>query len=218
MEAKRVPDMTIERSSTADKVAEALRTSILGGDLEAGTPLSDLSLAERMGVSRNTVREGMRRLVAEGLLQHRTHRGVMVAAATLDDVREIYDIRRRLEMAAVQAGNRALAVKLDQVLDELAGPLHDGDMARVVAVDIQFHQTLVDSLGNERLSLFFGRTLAELRLAWFRLDVGAEEAGAWVPSHRQVVSLLSAGRGRAAANLLERYLASAEAELTASMR
>ena len=54
--------MTIERTSTSDKVAEVLRDRIMRGDIAPGTALSEVTLASNMGVSRNTVREGIRRL------------------------------------------------------------------------------------------------------------------------------------------------------------
>src|SRR6266446_586859 len=87
----------INRISVADQVASILRRRILDGELLPGTALQEVPMATSLGVSRNTVREATRILSLEGLLKRSAHRGVAVAQLSLEDVAEIYRVRRRLE-------------------------------------------------------------------------------------------------------------------------
>ena len=70
----------VEHSSTVDRAAAELRRAIFDGEIESGTPLRELALAESLGVSRPTVREALGMLVAEGLATRQPNRGVNVAA------------------------------------------------------------------------------------------------------------------------------------------
>jgi DNA-binding GntR family transcriptional regulator len=70
--------LRLEHSSTVDRVAEELRRALFDGEVEAGTPLRELALADAMGVSRSTIREALAILVAEGLATREPNRGVHV--------------------------------------------------------------------------------------------------------------------------------------------
>ncbi len=88
--------------SLRDETVDELRRLILDGDLPPGSRLTELSMSDRLGVSRLPVREAFRRLEAEGLLQSHPRRGVRVIeldATELDTVREI---RTALELMAVR--------------------------------------------------------------------------------------------------------------------
>src|ERR1700738_1926316 len=109
----------IHRVSVADQVASILRQRILDGELRPGTPLQEVPLAASLGVSRNTMREATRILSLENLLKRSIHRGVAVSQLSLKDVREIYHLRRMLEIAGI------LAAKDDRA-DVLPEPSNGG--------------------------------------------------------------------------------------------
>jgi DNA-binding GntR family transcriptional regulator len=83
-------------------VTQTLRRAILRGALVGGQILRQESLAKQLGVSRVPVREAIRQLSSEGLVQITTYRGAVVAALSADDIREIYDIRVGLETTALR--------------------------------------------------------------------------------------------------------------------
>src|SRR5690606_14370837 len=87
----------IEASNSVEAVTQTLRQAILRGILPSGLILRQESLANQLGVSRLPVREAMRQLNNEGLIQLTAHRGAVVTALSADDIREIYDIRVGLE-------------------------------------------------------------------------------------------------------------------------
>ena len=87
---------------TADTVTAALRDLILKGSLGVGVQLKQEALAQRFGVSRIPVREALRRLQAEGLIEHTAHQGSVVATKSIPELLEILDIRIGLETRALK--------------------------------------------------------------------------------------------------------------------
>ena len=94
----------IDRSSTTERVADALREMLFAGDLSPGEPLREVSLADGFGVARSTVREALQVLAGEGLVTRYPNRGVVVTELTERDIAEIFEARLVLESAGVRAG------------------------------------------------------------------------------------------------------------------
>jgi DNA-binding GntR family transcriptional regulator len=153
-----------------------------------------------MGVARNTVREGIRRLEAEGLVHHRIHRGAVVATLEPSDIAEIFEVRRFVEFSALRRCASEDIRNLTSVAEEMVALVPTGDPERLVEADMRFHQTLVDSLGNSRLSAYFANTLAELRIALCLAETG--DASVWAPLHLRLCRLLAADDREAAVELL----------------
>jgi DNA-binding GntR family transcriptional regulator len=208
----------IQRSSTSDQVAEILRNEILTGELTPGTPLREVALANSLGVSRNTIREGIRILVSEGILHHNVHRGVSVARLSPADVSDIYATRRVLEVAAIR-GSRPSGGQLEELrrlVHALEAAARSRDPRQLVELDLAFHLALVRLLGLERLTSFADRVLAELRLGLFLVDTSdRDEPSAWAGVHSEVCELLEQGKRAESGRLLERHLDEAERNLLA---
>src|SRR5215210_8712969 len=92
----------LEQASTVDRVVEELRRAVFEGELESGTPLREVALAESLGVSRPTVREALTVLVAEGLATREPHRGVAVATPDPQSIGDVSRARCVLELAGVR--------------------------------------------------------------------------------------------------------------------
>src|SRR5918996_1464117 len=86
--------LSLEHSSTVERVADELRRAVFEGEIESGTPLREVALAESLGVSRPTVREALALLVAEGLATREPNRGVSVANPEAQSVRDVCRARR----------------------------------------------------------------------------------------------------------------------------
>ncbi|MEV5744528.1 GntR family transcriptional regulator [Microbispora rosea] len=97
----------LDRASTAELVADVLRENVIDGSLPPGTRLSEETIGNLLGVSRNTLREAFRLLSYENLLVHELHRGVFVRKLAAADVADIYAMRRILETASVRAAGAA---------------------------------------------------------------------------------------------------------------
>ena len=166
------------------------------------------------------MREALRLLVYEGLVQHSPHRGAAVMALTEGDVADIYGVRRLLELAAVNASRGAPIAEFERMgkLVEDMGPSSLArDWPRAVELDMRFHQYLVEFLKSERMSNLLQTTLAELRLALVLVDgTDSDDAAATqVAEHRTIADLLARGRQGECAEVLLRHLNAAEGKLRA---
>jgi DNA-binding GntR family transcriptional regulator len=92
--------MTLQRMTTVDALADAIRGRILDGALAPGARLRERELCEYYGVARHSLRAALRALAAEGLVRIEAHRGAQVAQLTPDDVRWLYELRAALELEA----------------------------------------------------------------------------------------------------------------------
>jgi DNA-binding GntR family transcriptional regulator len=104
-----VPEGPDADLSKADLVHRRLKEEIELGELAPGTPLSELSLVERTGASRTPVREALRRLAAEGLVDLVPRQGARVSRVSLQSVRDLFDFRALLEPAAIRQATEAAA-------------------------------------------------------------------------------------------------------------
>src|SRR5687768_6614208 len=103
-------DETIRRTSIVDTVTERLRREILSGELEPGGRIRVGELETRIGVSHIPIREALRRLEAEGLVQTSPQRATLAAGLALEDLTGLYDLRRLIEPpVALRAATLATA-------------------------------------------------------------------------------------------------------------
>lgn len=210
----------IHRTSIADQVAGILRQRVLNGELRPGTPLQEIPLAESLGVSRNTMREAMRILSLEGLLKRSIHRGIAVAQLSLQDVQEIYHVRRVLEISAIHAAKAPapqLLRELLAVLEHYEEAVRARDWVSAVTHDLQFHNLLIRFLGNRRVESFYQKTIAELRVGMVLVDQLHDHPGILIPVHRKLYELLTAGRLKECAKILLQHLDDSESRLSRVM-
>ncbi len=197
--------VTIQRQSTTDQVAEAVRQAILSGRLLPGTPLREAALAAELSVSRNTIREAARILGSEGLVRHEMNRGIAVADVTGRDVSDIYAARAPVEMAGAEAlmARRDTAVygKLADLADQIEHAFGRGDTAAVLDGDRLFHATLVAATGSPRLQRFHAQLQQEQRLALSLAERSSRELGRTADDHRQLLDALRGTHARARAPL-----------------
>jgi DNA-binding GntR family transcriptional regulator len=186
----------IQRQSTTEQAAAALRDAILSGEIPPGTPLREAALAAELGVSRNTVREAARLLGGEGLVRYQMNRGIVVAEITAADVRDIYAARAAIETAGAHALTAHRDPAIYQRLESLVGQIEDafaqGDAGAVLDADRLFHATLVAAARSPRLSEFHAQLQQEQRLALWMAERSSRALGRTADDHR---ALLDALRG-----------------------
>jgi len=210
----------INRVSVADQVASLLRQRILDGEFRPGAPLQEIPLATSLGVSRNTMREAMRILSQEGLLRRNHHRGVAVCQLSLRDVQEIYQLRRMLELPAVLAARRPSSELIHEIrsaLDRYEQAVRDRDWSRAVSHDLHFHSLLIRFHDNKRLESFYQNVIGALRVGMVLVDRSHDDPGALIPVHRKMYQLLSTGKLKQCAAVLEQHLEDSESRLTRVM-
>jgi DNA-binding GntR family transcriptional regulator len=154
--------------SLAVRVERAVAQWICEGELSAGQKLTEQEVAERLGVSRGPVREALRTLADVGLLQIEQNRGAYVRKIDFEEAIEIHDVYSALEELATRSAVRRLSGAQIEELKGLVESMDDAaeadDLDRYYALNLNFHQRLVEGSGNRRLLSIYNRLLNELHL------------------------------------------------------
>ncbi|HAK41361.1 MAG TPA: GntR family transcriptional regulator [Synergistaceae bacterium] len=154
-----------ERDSTAtEQVYRELRRRIFLKELKPGQRLPEAALASRLSVSRTPVREALRILANEGLVDLVPNSGARLASPSLDEVRESYEVREHLEvLAAAKATRNITPVQLcllEEAIDEEEGIFASRDLERYLEVNIRFHRIIAEASRNRTLSEYVVNILA----------------------------------------------------------
>jgi DNA-binding GntR family transcriptional regulator len=161
---------TVERSSTLEQVHRVLREAIIEGAIPPGEHLREISLARALATSRSTVREAIRHLVQEGLVDYVLHRGNFVRAMSLRDRLDVYVAREAIEVGVAKRllernGELDLSA-IEGAMDDLrrAARGHARPTEEVIAADLRFHQELVRLAASPRLDRAYDTLAAETRI------------------------------------------------------
>ncbi|CAN5662790.1 GntR family transcriptional regulator [soil metagenome] len=213
--------LSLEHSSTVDRVAHELRRALFDGEVEAGTPLREVALAGAMGVSRSTIREALGALVGQGLATRAPNRGVHVSAPDAASVRDVFAARRVLEAAGVrrwvEADEEARAACRRAMSAFTAAAEQEAGPAELTAAHLAIHRSFVGLTGSNRLVALAETLTSEIRLALATVDRLQRDAGDQVHSHADLIGLLEAGDLDGAAHELEHHLVSAEQAMLAAL-
>lgn len=200
-------------------VAEPLRQRIIEGTIPLGQPLSENQLAAEFGVSRTPVREALRILMEEGLIEMLPGRKLRVTLPDPTDIREIYDMRWVLESEALRrlATNAELTeqtcLKLEEHCKKGDQALLARDRQSLALANGHFHEEIVLALNNHRMMAQF-RTVLNL-ITMYRHQTLQSDAWATAGSsdHVRLTDLIRNRRLQAALNLLRNHLNHAQAVL-----
>jgi DNA-binding GntR family transcriptional regulator len=202
--------------SKADQVHAQLKEEIELGELAPGTPLSELSLVERTGASRTPVREALRRLAAEGLVDLVPRQGARVSRVSARSIRDLFEFRALLEPAAVRQATQAAAADPDLQREfsamrdafarTLEQPPSTARSRSFYELADRFDWAVVGATRNEHLR----RTIAELRPHTARLrnlsHLDPRRVEVSVSEHLAVCDALLAGDADTAAAALAGHL------------
>jgi DNA-binding GntR family transcriptional regulator len=151
--------------SLVELAVSRLTREILGGGTEPGERLVEEQLTKRFGISRAPLREAMRLLAQQGLVEHVPRRGVRVAILSDDDIQELYAVRDVLERHAVTAAPAdadmsgiTASIKAMQEADAR------GDQFDVATAHRDFHVAVVALAGNRQLTLVYSSVLVKIQL------------------------------------------------------
>lgn len=164
-----------------EQVADAIRRALMARHFQPGDHLSERILCEMTGASRTAVREALRALEGEGLIETIPHRGPFVTRLDPDRVAGIYDLRIPLEgLLARRAAERAGAATDAALVDcrlHLATALQEATPLGIVAAKARFYDILDEAAGNPDLSAVIRRHVSLLSLLWPAMiaDTGGTE-------------------------------------------
>lgn len=195
------------RSLAREEVYAQLSTWIIDGTLSPEEHLRDQEIAERLGVSRTPVREALRRLEDEGLIETALNRWTRVAPLQATQAAELYPVVETLEVLALRLAAPALTpVELNHMRDldhVLQGALHRQDVQAAVQADTEFHEVWITRSGNSELQQTLRtlkRKLRRIEIASFMV-VGSGQAS--VNEHEALLTGLQKGQLEEAIQALE---------------
>jgi DNA-binding GntR family transcriptional regulator len=193
------------------EVYDRLRQDIVAGEITPGTALVEVALAERYGISRTPVREALRRLQQDGLIERRD-RSLRVRAVSTEQVLEIYEVRIALEgIAARSAAEHRSAYDLAR-LRAAAEAMREADVAdprAMAAANLRFHQALWAAGRNETLVELLDRL--QVHVARYP-ETTLADPGRWdtaIAEHDAIVDAVDTRDEQRAKRLAEEHMTAA---------
>ena len=145
-----MPAVSLAPRALYEEVAERLRQRIFQRELEPGSWIDELKIADELGISRTPLREALKVLAAEGLVTMKVRRGAYVTEVSEKDLIDVYHLLSLLEADAVavvaQSGSEAALAELQALHDELEGATQDRD--RFFEINERFHLRLLELADN----------------------------------------------------------------------
>lgn len=199
--------VAINKRSFDQQAADWIRNAVLSGDLAPGVRVTEVALAEQIGLSRSTVRAAMQRLAAEGLLVQHAYSGWEIASLTPEDAWELYTLRCALEgLASKLAAERmddAGRKTLRAALEELRLSVQAKKRRRVAEADIGLHRTIVSLAKCRRLSMMHGQIIDSVQL--YVLSTNRENFDDLITVHTDLVEAILRGDAGTAERLASEH-------------
>lgn len=193
-----------------DVVFNTLRQAILTGDFLPGERLMEITLAKRLGVSRTPVREAIRKLELEGLVDMIPRKGAAVARITVSDLKDVLEVRCHLEeFAASIACDRITEeekAQLTVALKAFEQAIEDKDLRLIAQRDVEFHDVIFRATKNKRLLQIINNLREQIyryRIEYIK-DFGYHET--LVKEHKEILDAIFSGNKEAAEKIMRTHI------------
>ena len=200
-----------------DVVFNTLRQAIITGEFAPGERLMEISLANRLGVSRTPVREAIRKLELEGLVIMIPRKGAQVARITEKNLRDVIEIRTVLEeFAAVLACeliDQAVLHDLRQAHEDFIRSVENGDILDIVDKDETFHDTIFRATNNDRLISIINNLREQFYRYRMEYVKDIRQRSNLVEEHRELLDAISSRDSIKAKELMKTHLLNQQQEV-----
>lgn len=202
--------LRVPRTGLHEQAAARLRTLIVRGELQPGQQLGEADLSDALGISRTPLREALKQLASEGLVELRLNRGAVVAPFRREELRELFEAvagieRCAAELAAARMEPRELE-RLEALQEKIEWHHSRGELRDYFEINQQIHSAIVDGARNSVLKTTHEVLLARAeRARFFALSV----LGRWdesVREHQDILAALKAGDAISAGQLLGHHV------------
>lgn len=165
-----MPALREKRKVFKDIIRDAIYDAILSGELQPGERIVEMEWAEKFGSSQAPVREAIRDLEGQGIVETVPFKGAVVTTFDDEKLREIHSIRAGLETAALtrlirEASDEEIH-QIGNILDDMLKAAGDNDLASFLDKDIEFHETIVTLSGMKNLKRLWDMCLIRLSTAY----------------------------------------------------
>lgn len=153
-----------------DHVVQALRRSILAGQIPPGTQLVETGLASQFGVSRGLLREAIRELIESGLVLNRPYAGAFVTDMNEAMLRDVYDVRRVMEREAYvriwEQRDESFRAEMQARFDSMMAAVRHNDLAEEIRAEAHFHGLVYERCGNHMMPAIWQQMTQKLQLGF----------------------------------------------------
>lgn len=200
----------ITKQSLPDVIANDLRERILNGELAEGEAIRQEALAEEYDVSRMPIREALKRLNAEGLIQWANNRGGSVTKHSLNEIGEIFDLRMLIEVdlfrRAIPQMTSADFARCNEILTQMEASYDENDVGKWGILNYQYHSALYAASQRKLTNELLDRVnLQSDRYVRMHLSVMKQREPA-KKEHRELLKLAQAGNIDEACDMLMRHI------------
>mgnify|MGYP001766195058 CR=1 FL=1 len=199
----------IEQRTVDDEILARLRAAIVNGRLKPGDRLPEADLAQQLDVSRIPVREALRTLEQEGLVTRQPNRGCYVTSFSRKDVEEVFSLRARLEVMAIELATPRMTAEdfkaLRAMIKLQVDATHRRDYDGQAQLDLQFHEFICRKAEHSRLLKAWNEQHAQCQMLLnmrFRHTTGYTSEKV-VADHARLIDILEKGDAAAAVRLTE---------------
>ena len=199
----------------SQQILEALRKMILEGELPPGHRLIEMDLAAQMGASRAPVREAIRRLEQDGLVELFPNRGAVVVGVAEEEMAALYETRAAIEAQAFARVARSLAPEqleeLRELVDRMGEQVARGATEELIETDVAFHRLVVQASGYVVLRRMWDSLDSIVRVRTMQaLERSAPSSKAFlddtVEAHAELLEALADGPPARASELVHRHI------------
>jgi DNA-binding GntR family transcriptional regulator len=204
-------DVRLDRAAPLrEQIYQLIRRMIVTGLLRPGDTIHEMTIADRLDLSRTPVREAIKRISDEGLVEVRAQSGTFVAPITAREVEEAYLIRTALELESVRRAATAFAEehrrRLEAVTAAHRAALDRGDYAEAIARDDDFHRAIAEINGLHRLWRAVDLSKAQMDRCRYLSLPQPGHADATIRQHEAIVEALAANDAEAAHAAMKHHL------------
>lgn len=217
-------NLSVSTESIHTQVTNVLRNAIVTGELELGEKLSETALAQKLGVSRTPVREALKQLQQEGLVEIISRVGTCVTKPTEKEILELFILKESMEGLAAglmaERGDIPEQTELHKALENMNEAVRNGNIDSYVEANDRFHDAILKGSGNSKLLYHFNLLINQLPYKRFvyitlrqpdRLEKSIEE-------HREIVKAIQRQDSQRAEQLMREHVKASGAKLVQIMK
>jgi DNA-binding GntR family transcriptional regulator len=202
--------LRVPRTGLHEQAAMRLRTLIVRGDLAPGEQLLETSMSEALGVSRTPLREALKQLASEGLVELRLNRSAVVAPIRREEVTELFEALGGIERCAAELAAKRMGIReverLEALQERIERHRDRGELRDYFEINQQIHQAIVGFARNNVLKATHDALLPRAERARF---FALSALGRWdesVREHQEILAALKAGDSDRSGHLLSQHV------------
>ena len=200
----------IARRSLHDELVARLRNMIVEGELRPGARLPEKELCSQFGVSRTPLREALKVLASDGLVEISPHRGATVVQISRADVEEMFPVMGALEALAGELAcakiDAAGIAEITALHHQMVAHYHRKELAEYFRLNQQIHERILAAAGNATLSALHSGLAGRVRRARYMANMSPPRWRQAVEEHEQILAALTERDGARLAEILRRHL------------